>query len=268
MDWIEIGLTVATILVSLAGIGVTLWQVRSKIAAPARDRERRQQDAAAAVESRPVVTPVQIGLAGTFGGMLPSLLYLAIRFREAEDGLLGFTAISGELVAMGLFGLMGCGCAIFLSDYKETTMKKAFVIGIGVPALILLIMTWVVEPLSAASQPPETRSLTVHTVIPISGSIYIRDSSSSSEREIARNDDGSWTVPASEFRLVYRGVIAAPAQTPVETPVAVIDSGTEPIELHLDPRQTFLGGFLDGLGLDNIGRQHVFVDATLQVAGR
>lgn len=83
------------------------------------------------------------------------------------------------------------------------------------------------------------------------------------------NDDGSWTVPASEFRLVYRGLIGE--RMSVETPVATIDSGTEPIELHLyvdDPQQTFLGGFLDGLGLDNIGRRLVSAEAELEVAGR
>ena len=177
-------------------------------------------------------------------------------------------------------------------------MRKAFFLGVSAPALILnaaplldadapgpgLMLTppWAVQSLYAASQesaPSEdasqaarseaddkARSLTVQANLPVTGGIYIRDSSSSKEHKLAMDADGSWAVPTSEFRVVYRGMIGG--QVPIQTPSAVVRSGSEAVVLRIHIGQTFLGGVLDGFGFDNLARQHVRADAKPEVASR
>ena len=199
---------------------------------------------------------------------------------------------------MGLLALVGCG---FVLVNEEKTMRKAFFLGVSAPALILntmsvadppvprepasqeapaessrtmLLPSWGVQTLHAASQvseetspgSEETRSLTVQANLPVSGGIYVRDTSSTEEREIEKDADGGWTVPTTPFYVVFRGTI--PDQVPVETPSAFVKSGSEPIVLRLSiaAKQTFVGGVLDGLSLDNLAQQFRRSDASVRVS--
>ena len=166
-------------------------------------------------------------------------------------------------------------------------MRKAFFLGVSAPALILNAMAiadrqastsdqdsslappWAVQALYAAEQPPKTRGLSVQADMAVSGDIYIRDASSHRERRVEKSDDGSWAVPVGAFRLAYRGRIED--RVPVETPWTEVPSGSRPIviQLHVqDPKQTFLGGVLDGFNLDNWAREFVRSEATAEVVSR
>lgn len=170
-----------------------------------------------------------------------------------------------------------------------------------------LVNPWAIQALYAAEQPPETRGLSVEADVPVSGNLYIRDVSSpvvgpaldrllsqpgiyiqshesesddgsqtvpiyilSQEREAERSDDGSWAVPATKFIVAYRGSTIED-RIPVETPWTEVPSGSRPIVIRLkvqDPKQTFWGGLLDGLNLDNWAREFVRSDATAEVMSR
>jgi hypothetical protein len=223
-------------------------------------------------------------LCGAFGGMAPSLLNLAGRFRA--EGLLPLDALAGEVVSMALLAVIGC---VIVVMFKENTMLKAFFLGVSAPALILnsasaldlpappqsrepdtarsgimLIQPWGARLYAAEQSSIGNRRLTVRTEVPVSGNIFIRDAVSGREREIEADNDGGWTVPTTEFSVVFRGTIAE--QIDVETPSAIVASGSEPVVLLLypgDPEQTFLGGLLDGFGFDNWAQRFVRSEATL-----
>ena len=241
------------------------------------------------------VTARTIGACGAFGGVAPPLLNLAARFRS--EGMLDAAALTGEMVSVAILATISFW---FVRMHRETVMLKAFFLGVSAPALILntasvadppatrvpvtqemaagqgpsasALLPWNGPALYAASQDAasrvssDTRSLTIQANLPVLGSIYIRDSSSPKEHKVAMDDDGSWTVPTSEFRVVYRGMIGG--QVPIQTPSAVVRSGAEPVVLRIHIGQTFLGGILDGFGLDNLARHHIRADAKPEVASR
>jgi len=111
------------------------------------------------------------------------------------------------------------------------------------------------QSVSQEPEPQESRKLAVRANVPVWGGIFILDASSDEERMIERDTDGRWTVPATEFRIVFRGMIEG--RVPVETPVATVGSGSEPLalELFIETEQTFVGGVLDGFGLDNLAQE-------------
>ena len=225
--------------------------------------------------------PKRVARSAAAGGASPSLLALAARFRT--EGWLEPAAFAGEFVSLAILAFVGCA---FVWSQKETDMRKAFFLGVSAPALILnamaiadrqvstsdqdslLVHPWTIQALYAAEQPPETRDLSVRADIEVSGNIYIRDVSSQ-ERMVERSDDGSWAVPVEAFSVVYRGKVEG--RVPVETPWAEVLSGSGPIviQLHVqDPKQTFLGGVLDGFNLDNWAREFVRSEATVEVVSR
>lgn len=238
--------------------------------------------AAGAAPSLPPDDPRQVAGSAAAGGAAPNLLALAARLRT--EGWLDLPAFAGELVSLAVLAFVGCA---FVWSQKETDMRKAFFLGVSAPALILNAMAiadrqaatsdqdsslappWAVQVLYAAEQPPKTRDLSVQADMAVSGDIYIRDASSHRERRVKKSDDGSWAVPVDAFRLAYRGKIED--RVPVETPWTEIPGGSRPIviQLHVqDPKQTFLGGVLDGFNLDNWAREFVRSEATAEVVSR
>jgi len=70
-----------------------------------------------------------IFIAASFGGISPNLLRLAVSLMKEEAELPGLTYALGLLI----FALMG-GIVAYI--WEETDLKKAFYLGIGLPALI------------------------------------------------------------------------------------------------------------------------------------
>ena len=110
---------------------------------------------------------------------------------------------------------------------------------------------------SVSSEPehPESRRLAVRANVPVWGGIFIVDASPSEGSPVERDLDGRWTVPATEFRIVFRGMIEG--QVPVTSPVLTVETGSDPLVLDLliETEETFLGGVLDGFGLDNLAQE-------------
>ena len=231
-------------------------------------------------------------VSGAGGGAAPHWVKLAGRF--SSEGMLPLDALAGELVAMLMLAAVGAWVVV---AFKEKTMLKAFVLGVSAPAFvinltstvaqarplpqhsdsvrteIMLMERWATTPLYALGQsiPRQERKLTITTQVPISGSIVIRDVVSRTEREIAADPDGGWTVPTNEFRVLFRGV-RDKDRVPVETPDSVFVEGGEQtvvLQLHMsDPEQTFWGGFLDGLGFDSWAQRLVRAEATIEVSSK
>ena len=224
---------------------------------------------------------MHVFLSGCFGGAATPLLEFIADMR-AEGLSQAFSW--GEF--FGIAGLAVVG-GVFVLIQKETDMKKALYLGVTAPALLLGVgqaadapsdkhqraglipQVLLVQPLHAAGQPAPsgTRSISIETDADIDGDFYTRSGNGAETRLPRRAGTGGvWVLPSSEVTLLFRGRLNG--QIPVETPWTEIPSGAQPITVQLDvgkPRQTFWGGFLDSLGLDNRARAHVRSDAAIRI---
>ena len=195
-----------------------------------------------------------------------------------RDG--GTVSISGMVSAMVIYAFVS---GVVVSASKETVMWKAILLGAGAPALIfnaagaidrpepgpqsmMLVQSSVVH--AATQDAPRSRVLSVDAdeVVFESAHIYIADGSDGPEHEVKRDRSGDWMVPTGELAIVFRGKTSD--QVSVETPWATIPSGSDPIVLRLylaEPKQTFVGGLLQGLGFERSARQHLRSDANVEV---
>jgi hypothetical protein len=79
-------------------------------------------------------TPLVVALASGTGGIAPSLVHLAQGFLKQSPDVPGLF----YFVGVGIFFVLGCLVACF---FAETNAKKAFFLGIGLPALIATAQT-------------------------------------------------------------------------------------------------------------------------------
>ena len=216
--------------------------------------------------------PGSVFLYGGFGGIAPWLLELAERVRSA-DPTLSDNGLVGELVAMVIFAGVG---GMVARMKEEKTMWHAFTAGVTALAVVSGTaglpstgpgLTLFETTLYAAEQEEcvedRGRRLTLEAdVALLENNIFIRCPGSSIEREMHLEEDGTWKVPSTTFYLVFRGVARTRGQrVPVTTAITQMPEGEEPLSVELTIEQTFLGGLLDGLGLDQIAPS--FVDAEI-----
>jgi|GEM_PF-2916044 len=89
-----------------------------------------------------------IFIAAAFGGISPNLLRLAVSLMKEEAELPGITYALGLLI----FAVMG-GVVAYI--WEETDLKKAFYLGIGLPALIQMGAGEISKPpVAAFTEPP------------------------------------------------------------------------------------------------------------------
>lgn len=204
---------------------------------------------------------------GGFGGLAPQVLET---LQDAEA--LGvpwweITGVIGRLGALPFYAIIGAVVAVAL---KESDMWKAIVLGTSAPAMILNATdgpTAVgLQVLHALAQAPAAQVVVDEGTRPLTIELQNRRifdktvviHSEQPARELRETESGSWRVPASAFSMSLKGTTAlGNVIVPVETPVIRVPAGSGPIVIRMtmDPKQTALGGFLDGLGFDRVARE-------------
>ena len=162
---------------------------------------------------------------------------------------------------------------------------KAILLGVSAPALIANTLTAAearatqalfIAPLVHAAQtedaapaPPiasviMTRTLTVEDAAGdrAEGRLYLV-LADDDRVFLPATEDGTWRIPTAPVRVVFEGTVS---DVRVATEPAEIDAGTESILFRLHMEQTFLGGLLDGLGLERTSRRFIRSSAKIEAA--
>ena len=225
---------------------------------------------------------------GAFGGVAPTLLKLA---GKAQDGQLPG---GGYYLAMAIFALIGGGIALI---YKEQLTHKAFLLGVGAPALIVAgntvadsganrpavhvqFFSVALAAQNQAATQVDTRMVMIQPDSKVfqpntmTGRLMVRIGEQTQGIEIPPSTSDNPVmvqIPKGATAAAFEGSAAlrdskTGERVPIRTAVVPFAPGSDSLlfEFSRAGKPTFWAGWLDGIGLEQRAQDAVLTPATVR----